>query len=216
MIIGVSRGNEGQGIFRAVVPANARSCLLLLVSSACHVSGAFPTLNFETKLDAQGRVALSGDTLVVYGGVFVRTDRGWIRQGRVYGNEPATDGDTIVAAGEVYVRSGTVWTEQQDSLYGGFPAVSSNTIAGSVFGASVQIWDREGTNWTGSQLLTLNERWASINSLALEGDTLVVGAPVTYGTQGVSSVYVFARRGSWFFQSKLVGEPQRQAPIPGG
>ena len=154
-------------------------------------------------------VAISGDTIVI--GAEGETNSSGSQAGSVY----------------VYTRSGTSWSQQANF-------VGSDTAAGDYFGQSVQmendtiiasasqiggdaagavyVFTRSGTSWSQQAKLTASDAatndyfgYHSGNSIAISGDTVVVGA---YGdddggsTSG--SAYVFTRSGtSWSQQAKL-------------
>ena len=88
-------------------------------------------------------------------------------------------------------------------------ATSGNTaVVGSIFGAfnRVYVFARQGGGWAQQQEVVANDAQAGDRfgaSVALNGDTLVVGAPGDDGFRG--SVYVFLRAGGvWTEQQKLV------------
>jgi hypothetical protein len=152
-------------------------------------------------------VALSGDTLAV--GARGDSIGANPRQGSVY----------------IFTRSGATWTLQQkitaadgaaDDYFGFAVALSGDTLAVGAYGddisglanvGSVYIFTRNGTVWTQQQRLnpigidTLGEdRFGS--SVALGGNTLLVGIPGADGGRG--SAYVFIFDGTiWKFQAKL-------------
>jgi len=207
-------------------------------------------------------VALNGDTLVVgaendndngfFSGsfyVFVRSGTTWTQQQKLvpgdgaandyFGKSVALDGDTAVIganadddngskSGSVYifVRSGTTWTQQQKlvandgaamDVFGNPVALDGDTLVvgaeydddnGSSSG-SVYVFVRSGTTWTQQQKLVANDGAANDyfgNSVALDGDTAVIGAYYDDDNGSKSgSVYVFVRSGTtWTQQQKLV------------
>lgn len=143
--------------------------------------------------------------------------------GDYFGEGLAIDGSTaaIGAFGQgavyVYTRSGGPWSLQQKitggaGFYGREVALSGDTLVvgapiASVGGASQQgrvyVYVRSGGVWT--QQLNLyafngsaTDRFGS--SVAIDGDTLVVGAPRQGSTHG--AVYVYTRTGTtWTFES---------------
>jgi hypothetical protein len=150
-------------------------------------------------------VAVSGDTAVV--GAYNDDHAVGFDQGSAY----------------VYVRVAGVWTEQAkltasdaaDSDWFGYSvAVDGDTV---VVGArldnsplsnagSAYVFTRSGTTWTEQQKLTASD--PAVNdlfglSVAVSGDTAVVGANTTGGSAR-GSVYVFTRTGTvWTQQQKL-------------
>jgi len=128
-------------------------------------------------------------------------------------------------AAYVFVPSGGVWSQQQELTasdgvagdgFGVCVTVSGNTaVVGAVdkdFNAQVQVgaayvFVNSGGSWSQQQELTasdgvLNRYFGS--SVAISGDTAVIGANATFGISGAA--YVFARSaGVWSQQPKLVG-----------
>jgi predicted amidohydrolase len=154
--------------------------------------------------DLFGRsVAVSGDTVVV--GSYLDDDGG-VNSGSAY----------------VFDRNGTTWNEQskltasdaaERNWFGVSVAFSGDTV---VVGASLQSYYREGTgsayvfvrNGTGwveqAKLSGSDADWTDYfgRSVAVFGDTALVGAPVVEG--GGGSVYVFVRNGAtWSQETKL-------------
>lgn len=132
--------------------------------------------------------------------------------------------DTGQGAAYVFRRAGTTWTEEQIL---GPPATSSNSAFGisvaisgdtAVVGAyadgtnagSAFVFERSNGTWL--QTAKLNPMDAAPAdafglSVAIEGDTAVVGAPWKLGSRGAA--YVFVRAGlTWVQQAKIV------APTP--
>src|SRR5205823_4282702 len=102
------------------------------LSFAAWSVAAFTTFDYETKLNAPGPLAISGNTVVAGGYVFVRTDRAWVKQFVApmnFSSGVAIDADTLFVLPDVYVRNGTTWSVQQELVWSGIPAISSNTIA---------------------------------------------------------------------------------------
>ena|GEM_PF-2024955 len=94
----------------------------------------------------------------------------------------------------------------------GAPVADISTPAGTVVaGGAVYVFERTGTVWTQQAKLTATDARAGANlgwSVALTGDTAVVGAPNDRPTPGAfegGSAYVFTRTGTtWTQQAKLV------------
>jgi len=148
-------------------------------------------------------VALSGNTCVV-GSIYDRWEEG--------------SGVTLGSA-FVFTRSGTTWTEQQklispvnnDIFFGTAVSIASDTalIGASSFDPSpgfVYAFTRTGTTWSLQQTLAASDGAANDNfgfSIALSGDTAVIGAWVDDSRTG--SAYVFNRTGTtWNEKDKLV------------
>ncbi len=154
-------------------------------------------------------VALGGDTLVI--GAHWDDVGTHENQGSVY----------------VFTQTGTTWTQQQkltaddgatESAFGYSVALDQDTLvvgaSGDTIGTkaaqgSVYVFTRSGTSWTQQPKITASDGAASDQfgySVAIGGDTLVVGAPTdSRGTQAnQGSVYVFVRNGvRWTQQQQL-------------
>jgi len=142
-----------------------------------------------------------------------------------FGYSVAVSGDTALVgapsavAAYVFVRSGSTWTEQKKlapsdtgvefgsavALSGDTALVGDRSQAGAIGAAYVFV--RSGSTWTEQKKLTpsngaANDMFAS--SLALSGETAVVGAPFRASNKG--SAYVFVRSGTiWTEQKELTG-----------
>lgn len=147
-----------------------------------------------------------------------------------FGGSVAISSDTIVAGarnknsskGEAYVfiRNGNVWSPQailtaNDAVNGdGFGisvAISSDTAVVGAAGknssqGAAYVFTRSGWAWTQQVELTANDVAAGDNfgmSVAIDGNTLVVGARSKNSSQGAA--YVFTRSGNiWSQQAELV------------
>ena len=122
-------------------------------------------------------------------------------------------------AAYVYTCSSTGWSEQQkltasdaaaDDVFGFSVAVSGDTVAvGALYADSyagaAYVFTRSGTAWSEQQKLTASDGAVGDDfgiSVALSGDTVVVGAYLDDTSAGAA--YVFARSGSaWSEQQKL-------------
>ncbi len=146
-----------------------------------------------------GDVAIDGDTALVGAG---------------------SDGDVASHAGAAYVfeRSGSSWTQtakltagdgEASDYFGRAVALSGDTGVISAWGdddqgdesGSVYVFVRQGTVWTSQAKLiapSVNEDDKFGHSVAIEGDTLVVGAV------GKSRAFVYQRTGTtWSYQAEL-------------
>jgi hypothetical protein len=192
-------------------------------------------------------VALDGDTALVGASykaldtgaayIFVRSGTVWTQQAVLtasdgvaydsFGSSVALSGNTtLVGAGNanstgavyVYVRSGAVWTEQakltmSDGVEGdafGTVALDGDTaIVGALgktnYTGAAYVYVRSGTAWTQQVKLTASDGVARDyfgNSVALSGDTALVGAYLKANYTGAA--YVYVRSGSvWTEQAKL-------------
>jgi hypothetical protein len=144
-----------------------------------------------------GSVALDGDTAIVGRGGLLG-QQGVSQQGKAY----------------VFFRTGTLWSQQQptltaadgvvDDAFGASVAVSGDTAvvgamsAFQITGANkAYLFVRAGSTWSQQQALTaanvaVGDAYGT--SVALSGDTMVVGAPITASLQGAA--YVFAQKAS--------------------
>jgi hypothetical protein len=178
---------------------------------------------------AAGYVAVrirTGATTWAGQGFLIPSDSSVFQQ---FGYNVAVEGDTIAAVGAsapavyVFTRSGTMWTQQQKIVptagtepNGGFAAlaISGNTIvagapvdtlnddvAGAVF-----VFVFNGSTWTQQAKLRPADTFPFSfqqmgTSVAIDGDTIVAGAP-----QGVAGrgAYAFTRSGTtWSQQAKI-------------
>lgn len=167
--------------------------------------------------------------------VFVRNGTTWTEQARLvasdgayqdgFGSAVALDGDTalVTAPGEadaayVFVRSGSTWSEQAklvpstpSSPFGVAAALSGDTAlikVGQTTGG-VHAFVRTGSTWSEQQIITLpfGEIYnGSAGSVALDGDTAVIGAAdhdvTANGYEG--GAYVFSRSGAVWSQDQLL------------
>ena len=224
---------------------------ILTVDDLAGVSDGF---SFEFGFSA----AISGDTIVVSsldrsrssdmeynaGAVYVFQHSGgtWVQQQRLhasnwwagFGKSVAIDGDTMVVGGcywssylsgsaYVFHRDDGVWTEVQRLTahdasprdeFGDSLAISGDTL---VVGASSQyggadaayVFQRSGSTWSEQQKLTASDPAQPTGfgrSVAISGDTVVVGAPLRAGDNDSGAAYVFQDSGdTWVREQKLAG-----------
>ncbi len=126
-----------------------------------------------------------------------------------------------------FVRSGAVWSEQQkleasdasaDDFFGDSVAISGETVVVGAHGddgaagfdqGSAYVFVRSGGVWSEQQKLEASDAAALDSfgwSVAISGETIVVGAPFDDGAAGENqgSAYVFVRSGGvWSEQQKL-------------
>ncbi|MCI0713487.1 MAG: FG-GAP repeat protein [Chloroflexi bacterium] len=161
-------------------------------------------------------IALDGDTALVgaYGDaceerrgcgsayVFVRRDGVWYEQAKLVANDPqisfyfgwsvALDGNTAVI--------GSIW-EGCDEVY-------------RYYCGSVYVFTREGENWTQQARIMASDATSADGfgtSVALDGDTLLVGAPDRDcdAGSGCGTVYVFVKQGrGWRKEARLTSDIQ--------
>src|SRR6266498_2801917 len=172
-----------------------------------------PTFTQHQKLEASDpaafalfgiSVAISGETVVV-----------------------GAPGDDSRGSAYVFARNGGVWSQQQKLLasdaaagdaFGESVAISGGTVVVGAMGddgaagrdqGSAYVFARSGGVWTQQQKLEASDAAANDLfglSVAISGETVVVGAPFDAGAAGNSqgSAYVFARSGGvWSQQQKL-------------
>ena len=158
-----------------------------------------------------GSVAISGDTVVVSAPLDVIGVT--VDQGSAY----------------VFTRSGTVWTRRQkltaadgaaEDIFGFSVAISGDTlVVGAKFDniaehedqGSAYVFTRSGGVWTQRQKLVAGDGAEGDlfgHSVAVSGDTIVVGAPTEDGALfGQGAAYVFAPGGAtWTQQQKLTAD----------
>lgn len=155
-------------------------------------------------------VAVSGDSLLV----------------GALGDDEACGGGPICDSGEAYifVRTGGLWQEQQrltasdaeegaqfgwsGALQGDRAVVGAPGLYGGVSNGAVYVFERSGDVWTEQARLDASDGNGGDQfgiSVALHGDTILVGAPADDDDQG--SVYVFRRSGTgWSEQQKITLE----------
>jgi hypothetical protein len=153
-----------------------------------------------------------------------------------FGWSVAVDGDTAVvgayqdddngaSSGSAYVftRSGSTWSQQaklvasdgaNNDFFGQAVAISGDTAVIGAYGddgyqGSAYVFTRSGSTWTEQVKLTATVRAADDSfgrSVAISGDTVVIGAPQDDGSQPDSgSVYVYTGSGStWGQQARLI------------
>ncbi len=165
-------------------------------------------------------VAISGDTLVV---------------GAISGDIGANSRHGLVY---VFTRNGAVWTERQKLIagdgaagdnFGTSVALSGDTLAvgarfddinGNWGQGSAYIFTRIGEVWSQQQKLTAGDGAGGDefgSSVALSGDTLVVGAPHDHieSFDNVGSAYIFTRIGAAWSQQRKLTSSVSKTPIFG-
>ena len=204
---------------RTVVPRFTALVAVLILVLAASFSIALAASFTEQKLtagdaaagDQFGRsVGISGDTMVV-------------------GADLDDDNATSTGSAYVFVRSGSTWPEQQKITasdaaegdeFGEFVAVSEDHLvvgspqdddAGASSG-SAYMYLRTGSTWDDEQKITASDAAAGDEfgaSVAIDGETAVVGAPLADLGADAGAAYVFVLSGgSWTQQAKLTaGDP---------
>ncbi|HQR35805.1 MAG TPA: hypothetical protein PLK30_23985, partial [Blastocatellia bacterium] len=154
-------------------------------------------------------VAISGDTALI--------------------GAPESDAgtDTEIGSAYVFVRNGTTWTFEQKlgasggfagALFGAAVALDGNTALVGAYQQTITpsffttgaayVFVRNGTTWTLQQRLLSNDVTDGDRfgvSVALDGDTALIGAPnVTITASGQGAAYIFTRSGTvWTQQPRL-------------
>ncbi|MET0552599.1 MAG: hypothetical protein ABW221_06150 [Vicinamibacteria bacterium] len=190
---------------------------------------------------AEPVAASPGDPTFVHEDQFVGRGEPYGRPHFRFGSATALSGDTLlvgvpadsaaddkaVGAVSVLVRSGTTWTERQrlrvadgdeGDRFGASVAISGDTAVigaprrqtpSGMFAGAVYVFERTGGVWTERQRLfspdgVHHDQFGS--AVAIQGDTMVVGAPSWYsGNVDPGSAYTFTRTGgTWSWQQTLV------------
>ena len=157
-------------------------------------------------------VAVSGDTVVV--GAYQEDSNATGVNGNQSDNSATSSG-----AAYVFVRGGTTWSQQaylkaSDTgaygQFGYFVAVSADTVVVGANTGTAYVFVRGGTSWSQQAYLLASSPGYPGNSVAVDGDTVVVGAPgslvLTNGVyqQQAGGAYVFVRAGTtWSRQTIL-------------
>jgi len=199
IVVGALRDDDGG--------ENSGSAYLFIRSGTSWSQQAKLTADDAAANDLFGAsVAISGDSVVVGafqdddGGtdsgsayVFVRSGSSWSQQAKLtaddavafdyFGISVAILGDSVVVGAQQY------------SLFGGEPG-------------SAYVFTRSGSTWSQQAKLTASDAASSDafgSSVAISGDTVVVGSPLDDdGGSGSGSAYVFTRSDTtWFEQAKL-------------
>ena len=148
-------------------------------------------------------VAVSGDTVVV----------------GAYGEDT---GGSDAGAAYIFTRSGTTWTQQQKiqasdkaatDYFGNSVGIDGDTVVVGAFGedtggsnaGAAYVFTRSGTTWSQQQKIQSSDKASGDNfgnSLAISGDTVVVGA--YWEDTDAGSAYIFTRSGTtWSQQQKI-------------
>ena len=127
------------------------------------------------------------------------------------------DGSTaIVGSGAneafVFTKSGSTWSQQQKitnsaSLFGYAADVSGDyAVVGAYAAGTAYVYYRSGTTWSLQATLTGTSGTYFGWSVAIDGDTVVVGAPEEDTTASNSgAIYVYTRSGTtWSLQGSMI------------
>jgi len=132
-----------------------------------------------------------------------------------FGTDVALSQDTMVVGTQaqyteahaiyVFCRSAEGWTLQQRipiPFWSDAVAIQGDRLAVAVSG-KIQIWNRADGVWTRETTISLPSQ-TYVSKLALDGDTLVVGAPFVDDVVSPGAVFVYARSGgTWALQQKV-------------
>jgi FG-GAP repeat/Cadherin-like domain/Putative Ig domain len=144
----------------------------------------------QAELPVSGAVAISGDTAVIGGDIYVRQGSTWSEQAQLLAN-----GAAIFAFDAVAIDGDTIAVGQANQV------VNNQLNQGAVF-----VFVRSGTTWTQQAELTAADGAAGDSfgsSVSVSGDLIAVGAPdkTPFGGAG----YVFAGSGgTWTQQAELM------------
>lgn len=193
--------------------------------------------------NALGGAVYATDCAIVPCAAPVRIAPSDLVAGATFGSAVDIAGDTLVATSPtseiayVYIRDGSGWTEQarlsrsggtSNERFGFSASLSADRLAigadraGNGAGA-VYLFVRNGTTWSQEARLTASDAVAHAGfggSVALDADTLLVGAPFAHaspgGSYGNGAAYVFTREtGGWTQQTKLVASPSANGDLFG-
>jgi hypothetical protein len=218
---------------RAQVPLLATEQAKLTANNAA----AYDWLGLRVAVDGDTAAAVAPDAGLGATYVYVRSGTLWTQQaqltagGGAYDSGVAIDGDTVAVGRisntgfvNVFERSGTTWTHQAqlkmtgaklfdnfgeavaldgDTLVAGAP--SDDTGAGADAGSAV-VFVRSGTTWTQQKKLKASDEAPGNyfgSSVALMGDTAIVGAPFNGG----GAAYVFVRSGTTWTEQAALSAP---------
>jgi len=144
----------------------------------------------------------------------------WIQQtklvssdGSILGTSVAIDGNTLVSSGHVFVNYNGTWSEQA-KLPGGNVAISRDAIAVSSSSA-IQVFLRNHGIWMPQAVIPVNVS-SAIVTVALENDTLLVGAPNAATAAGFAAgiAFIYGRQnGLWTQQATLTASEAQAASL---
>jgi len=170
------------------------------------VSLSGQTLAVGAPLDGSNSTGVNGDeinTLATNSGAayaFLRSGPVWLQQAYLKAsNTDAQDqfGDAVAVSGDTVVV-GAIWEDSDASGIGGDQADNSKTNSGAVY-----VFVRGGTQWSQQAYIKASDPTANAQfgaPLAIDGDSLVVGAPMHFSGEG----YLFVRSGTDWTQQALL------------
>ena len=157
------------------------------------------------------------------------------REVAVIGSPGDDDAGSSSGSAYIFVRNGTEWKQQvklapadlqRSDAFGSAVLVYRNTIivgapkhthSGVRFTGAAYVFERNGDTWVQETKLAADDAAPSDNfgaSLAMSGNTIIVGAPLTDTDRGkdTGAAYVFVREGGgWRQQAKLVSGDAKKA-----
>jgi hypothetical protein len=213
------------------------------VASDYSVKGYLPNEEFGGAAAVSGQTVVvgapydEGGTGAVY--VFERTQSGWVQRAKLagatfglkFGRKVALDGNTLAVANTasvlVYVGSGSTWTLQTTLQPAGTGvdalAIQDDTCvigssSASARRGAVASYTRSGTAWSRDPDPTpqaSEDHWAFGASVALEGSTLLVGAPesATAWWPNGGAVYAFTRVGDEWLETAVLEPSDPQSDL---
>ncbi len=135
----------------------------------------------------------------------------------------------------VFVRSGGAWKEQQEltasdgvggDYLGSSVAISGDTIVAGAWGVrrgenfgqgAAYVFVRSGSTWIEQGELTARDASSGAEfgySVAVAGDTAVVGSPNAPSNSGIGAAYVFVRNGGVWTQTAELAVPRPDTSCP--
>lgn len=223
------------GRFFVLIAALAALLLPGIAGAQLYTESQTLTGGFEPAERFGSGVAVSGDTLAVAAltdravHVFVRNGGTWTLQqtipGDYYGfNGPiALDGDTLVIAGKIYERMNGAWTLTATAKYTDAVTVQGDTVVTGMtynpdqpmslagYDGFAEVLVRDGTTWTQQADFRGSDKEGVGQSVAIDGDTLVLGVNNGYG-----GARIYVRSGAaWVFQGRLGWQGVGMAAVEG-
>ena len=218
-IIDVVVTSQDGSVTKTYTVTFAREMLGQLAQQVIIKSNSGESLNFGGIAVAQHKrnIVIDGDTMVI-ASMF----------------DEAASITEVISGVYVYQRINGVWTFQQrlertfnfgtaegfgtnididgDTIVVSAPTANSPTVPGAILSGVVYVYTRNGGTWSFDQVIEPNVPQAILQfgaGMALEGDTLVVGAPsLIQDVAGIVSaaggVFVFTRSGSTWTQQTVI------------
>jgi hypothetical protein len=206
------------------------------VNGVVNAVGAFTlTFAYDWGSATQQRIQGSGLGANDYFGQAVSVDGAYTIVGADYATKAGGGNDA--GAAYVFNLSGTTWSQQQKLVssdlaagdhFGNAVEIDGDTVAvgaymeatGASSAGSVYVFTRSGTTWSQQQKIQSADHPSYANfggSVALDSNTIVVGA-VNYGdNSGQGAAYIFTRSGTtWSVQQKITASDGASGDYFGG